>query len=717
MALMVTYVDKKNNKNNLLPLITNYVLPFSGIIKVRGIESSHIYINGDSYEINDNSKDIIVKDTSMDIEIDKNVYSIRVLSGLFSEEVKFDYNMLKKGFENNLVQGRMDEYDLFSALEEDIDSIKISLCTFNRKFQSIKNGYNLDAMVDCIDYFPHIFQKPKQHLKLINEIRPAAVVSSIGQESIRHLSSHSEHWKGIKTSGLVPERLLARTLEDDFAIYENVAVKTIVDQLYKEMKKLNEENIDCTIQMDFEDAHSVGGEQKTYFHARDLLLKGMDETSILSNQIILEEQRKQIEHILEKLTKCKSTPLYRKLKKQKLIKGKLKKTNIFMMDKYYKQAYYLSELLNSQQEIDNSFEAVQEITSEYSLFCKILFLFALRYFNYNISNSESDIFEEETLLNNNYRFEKWGLEISNRAITSLDVDGFEMEIYINNNIEVNCNPIYIDDKVIAKTNKTRSKGNILIFDKPLEDQEIEELIRKLKGSWPKNKTSWSNDLKTKIVSAFQNSKKVKRKCLFIPWKYPIPDNIEEINQLNNMIKDTIKSDKKLDEYDMYYILTASRPNELENVKDSFVLNGLLSYGKANRLTGKHRDNFGFIPISLGDINSYRRYTKIILEHMIALDNERDLCPICGNKMYVGKGNQKNVSHCHTCEFEIIDTQCKSCGKQFAFTRYQFPKISSINIDNPGFIIMNEENKLGYKNITDAKIEEGKIIPICPFCGE
>ena len=48
-----------------------------------------------------------------------------------------------------------------------------------------------------------------------------------------------------------------------------------------------------------------------------------------------------------------------------------------MMDKYYKYAYELSELMLNRQEV-NPYEAVQDITGEYALFCKILFIFALR---------------------------------------------------------------------------------------------------------------------------------------------------------------------------------------------------------------------------------------------------------------------------------------------------------------------------------------------------
>ncbi len=477
------------------------------------------------------------------------------------------------------------------------------------------------------------------------------------------------------------------------------------------MKILSEENIDCSMQMDIDDGHAVSGEQKTYFHARDILLKGMDDESVAYNQLLLEEQREHITNILEKLSKCKSTPLYRKLKKQKNINGKLKKTNIFMMDKYYKYAYRLSELMLNRQEV-NPYESVQSITGEYSLYCKIMFIFALRYFNFTLTNPGDEIFEGENLLDNIYNYKGWHIALSNYNVNSLDVNGFCFEMFVDNPIEVSFGPIYINESIVSRFSDIRVKGSTLSFDRPLNDQEQEELIRELKRSWPKNKTTWPADFKMKLVAAFHNANKETRKCLMLPWKYLVPDNIEEICQLKMILMDKLKDEN----FDMIYILTSSRPNEFVNVKDLKVLNGLLTYGKANNETGQMNSRFGILPIGISDINSYRRYTKILLDHMISLDHERDYCPICGNQLFKGNGVQSNVFSCHICGFEIIDTQCSSCKKKYPYTRYTPPKTTRLKIDNPGFQVISKENELGFKNITEARLEKGKIYPICPYCG-
>ena len=295
----------------------------------------------------------------------------------------------------------------------------------------------------------------------------------------------------------------------------------------------------------------------------------------------------------------------------------------------------------------------------------------------------------------------------------MDINGFCFEMYVDNPIEVNCDPIDINVGIISRFSGVRASENRLVFDRPWKYQEQEELIRELKKTWPKNKTTWPADFKMKLVAAFHNANMESRRCLMLPWKYVMPDNIEEISQLKSILLDKLKDEA----FDMIYILTVSRPNEFVNIEDQAVLNSLLTYGKANEETGQSKSCYGIIPIGLGDINSYRRYTKILLDHMIALDHERDVCPICGDKLFAGKGEHNNVFGCHNCGFEIIDTQCSSCKSKFPYTRYIPPKTTTVKIDNPGFRVMARENELGFKNITAVHLEEGTIHPICQYCGK
>ena len=708
----VFFVSNQNQKITLLSEQTNYLLPFSGKILIKDIVSSLIYINGDAYPVEKTSKMIDVASKSMDIDVDGIVYTIRVLCGECSNEIKFDYSVFGNAFHNNLIDNKMDEEILWDALKQETDELRLSLCTFNRKFDSITKDIDIDSMAECVDKFPHIFQKPKQHLKQVNEVRPAAIVSRIGQESISHLASHSEHWKGLKVNGLVPERLLARTLEDDYAIYENRVVKTLVDKLYKELKSIKEENMDCSMQMDIDDGHSLSSEQKNYYHARDILMRGMDDDSIVLNQMLLEEQRIAIDKILNRLSKCKSTPLYRLLKKQKTVIGKLKKTNIFMMDKYYKEAYRLWELMSQKKEY-YVYDEVKDIDREYEIFCKVLFLFALKYFHYEGRVQRADIFKEDKLLSNEYYFKYWNLEVGECYLEELDVNAFEITLWKEIPISIDVTDYDISSDISLNVDKIHFHGNRLTFYKKFTEPEQDDLLKKIRGNWPQNKQKrYSSELKQKMYAAFSNYQKNEARVLMIPWKYPIPDNVEEATQVIEQLKEKVS----FRTYDKIVFLTISRPNEYVNIKEETVLNQMLNYGWANANVSCESSKFACIPIGTGDINSYRRYTKILLDQMIQVDSTHDICPICGDNMKKGAGNNNNVSTCTSCGFQLIETQCSACGEKYMFSRYDLPKVSEPESDMPGFKIMSGENILGFKNITNVYVEENQIIPICPCCG-
>lgn len=711
--MSVLFVSNQNKKSTLLSDQTNYILPYSGKIIITDIASPLLYVNGDAYTVENNFKSIDVKSKSLDINVDGLVYTVRVLCKEWSNELKFDYSVFGRAFSNNLIDGIMDEEILWDALNADEEELRLSLCTFNRKFDSVTKEIDIESMAECIEKFPHIFQKPKQHLKQINEVRPAAIVSRIGQESISHLASHSEHWKGIKVNGLVPERLLARTLEDDYAIYENRVVKTIVDQLDKEMRALKEENVDCTMQMDIGDGQSLSSEQKNYYHARDILIRGMDDDSIMYNQMILEDQRLCIDKILERISRCKSTPLYRSLKRQKPVAGKLKKTNIFMMDKYYKEAYRLWELMHSNKEY-SVYDDVKDIDREYEIFCKVLFLFALKFFHFDNRKEYADLFQNDKFINNEFRFNYWNLQVKDLYLDELDVNGFEIMLWKDNPIMIDVAEFDIPEGIKLSLDKVNLSGSWLTFYEKFTDSEQEDLLKIFKMNWPQNKQKrYSSELKQKIYSAFCNHHKQEMKLLVIPWKYPFPDNVEEAKQAIAQIKENVS----LRLYDRIIIPTISRPNEYINIKDEAVLRQMLDYGWAVPEETCGKSKFTVIPIGTGDINSYRRYTKILLESMIQVDMDHELCPICGEKMKKGRGNNSNISICVSCSYQIIETQCSSCGTKYTFSRYSLPKVSETESELPGFKIMSEENMFGFKNITDVYVEDEQLHPICPHCGQ
>ncbi|MDE6913769.1 MAG: hypothetical protein K2P35_08755 [Lachnospiraceae bacterium] len=709
--MVVTYVNNKNQKQKLSGETTAYVLPFSGLIVVTEIVSPFAYVNGDAIKVENGKIAVPIQDKAIELEADDVHFNVCVLCTPWTPTMLLDYNSFGRTYANNLIDEGIDQEILFSAIEdEDAEELHISLCTFSRSYESITSReFDIDKALEYTQRIPHVFYKPKQHLKQVNEIRPAAVASRTGQESIRYLASHSEHWKGIKANGLIPERLLARVLEDDFAIYENKAAKTLVDEFLRIASRLRLETMDCQLQINMDDSHSVSSEQKIYFKAKDALLKGLDDEDLYIQQEILAEQTEKLSEIINLLSDCKSTQLYRSLRKTSPIRGKLKQTNIFMKDKYYKYIYKLWNLLEGASKVGIE-EIAKPIESEYDVFCRVLLLFALRYYNFAAENEQQDVLQNGRFVESAYRFENWNANVYEDAD-----QGFVLEMSKYNEIEVDLTSFEISDNLLNSIVAGVSfKNGILSADHALSDKEQEQLVSAAKVCWPKNRQkTFASDMKQRLYAAFFNYSTTSHKILFVPWKYCMPGNVEQIKETIKAIRKEIK----INEYDECFILTISRPNEITGVDDATVMQSLLFYGDANEDKGMSQDKIGIIPISLSDINSYRRYTKIILRHMVALDDSRNVCPICGQKLYQS-GNSYECRNQY-CQFELIDTKCPECKKKYYFSRYPLSKLTETKrVESIGFNMLYEENKLAFKNITDTIIdqEDDKLIPICPHCG-
>lgn len=709
--MVVTYVNNKNQKRRLNGDTTAYVLPYSGQIIVSDIASPFAYVNGDAIKVESNRITIPIQDKAIELEVDEVHFNICVLCTPWNPNMLLDYNSFGRTYENNLIDGGIDQEILFAAIEdEDSDDLHIPLCTFSRSYENITSReFDIDKALEYTQRVPHVFYKPKQHLKQVNEIRPAAVASRTGQESIRYLASHSEHWKGIKANGLIPERLLARVLEDDFAIYENKAAKTLVDDFFRRASRLRLDTMDCQLQINMDDSHSVSSEQKSYFRAKDALLKGLDDEDLYIQQEILAEQTEKLSEIINLLSECKSTPLYRGLRKTQPVRGKLKQTNIFMKDKYYKYVYRLWNLLEGASKLGIE-EIAKPIENEYEIFCRILLIFALRYYNFVADDEQQDVLIDDKLVGSSYRFANWKADVYEDANA-----GFVLEMSKYNEIEVDLTAFEISENILNHVLPGVSfKDGILASNHALTDKEQEQLVAAAKVCWPRNRQkTYSSDMKQCLYAKFFNYSTTSHKILFIPWKYCLPSNVEQIKETLQ----TIRKEIRVDEYDECFILTISRPNEITGVDDTVVMQSLLCYGDANEDKGMIRNRVGVIPISLSDINSYRRYTKILLRHMVSLDDTRDICPICGQKLYKS-GNSYECRNKY-CQFELIETKCPECKEKYVFSRYPLSKLAETKrVDSIGFNMLYEENKLAFKNITESVIDvdDSKLIPICPHCG-
>lgn len=700
--MTVSFVDVFGNNKEIALEEINYLLPYSGKLVIKDVNPDTCILNHKQYH-HENMFELPVKMDDIILSYGTDSIRIKILKGEITQESIIDYQDIYKQYVSYTQDECFDFQDLKKAFDiENNDAIR--LCSFNKKFENLKNSNNRNEILKDVKFLPHIFYRPKLHLKQVEEVRPASIVTRIGTESIRHLASHSEHWKGIKANGLIPERLLARILEDDYAIYENVAAKTIVDRLYSLEKKEEEDTIDCKMNFTLSESYSQGGERQNFFDAINFLFKGFENSESSTTQKLIEETLEVIKSILEYLSKCKSTNLYRNIKKEKEIKGPLKKTNIFMMDNYYKKVYQLWNLLGKSEENTEILEE-KELADEYLVYTELVILFCLNYMGFELENTK------ETLLTNNlfnhclFTFKDWQITLNTERTKVFD--GFiTTEISQKKQIPVQFAIILPDENYVYKQFDATKSGNQIVFEHKLDDCEQNELCSLLQEHIDKKQQGkWKQEFKKTLHDEMMKVSVNKETVLFIPWKYGIADDYKTAKETLRQIGELIPSG-----FDDCYILNITRPNELRNINDEDLLKSLVSYNLRNQESSKITE-FGVIPVTLNDINSFRRISKIFLKNMILLKDEQNYCPQCGSTL---KGDKKQGYFCvkQDCNFKILNSQCPDCKKRYWYTDYTPPRTFGLDSESLGMKILLAENALGFKNITILNNEHK---PECPYC--
>ena len=123
---------------------------------------------------------------------------------------------------------------------DEIDSIQLGALKLYAVDQSteVRDFSEVFGQInDAFNAFKSICEKPKSHLKAVNEVRPIETVKRIGYESIPYLAAHSEDWLARTASGLKPARLFSRVEDDEYQIYENRVVKTLIDLILSFLRK------------------------------------------------------------------------------------------------------------------------------------------------------------------------------------------------------------------------------------------------------------------------------------------------------------------------------------------------------------------------------------------------------------------------------------------------------------------------------------------------
>lgn len=274
-------------------------------------------------------------------------------------------------------------------------------------FESMEN--KTDAILRALSSIKRIFAQPFIHLKEQDVVLPTEAVRIIDNNTIRHVSSHSELWSDIKRGEIKPVKLLTRTYEDNYGIYENLVFCNVIDEILaftrtniRYLKEFIYTNRTIEINL-LERVNHLN-----YFLALGKLHTGYSR-NFDSYYAVSERCLNKLQYIANTVIPRLKRPVYKNNKiRPKQIK--LHKTNILSMHKEYHQVYKLAKffaagLANAKPSVDANLD---ELQSNYFSFCEMLCIFAISHFNFSCGEDKQIDLSNLSL---DFTFKNWTLNL------------------------------------------------------------------------------------------------------------------------------------------------------------------------------------------------------------------------------------------------------------------------------------------------------------------
>jgi hypothetical protein len=335
------------------------------------------------------------------------------------------------------------DYNNISTLKFDnLTSTKFNLFASIDSFDFLELEKNIELIYKVLPSLKHIFINPIIHLKEDSEVLPIEMSRNISNKSFEYLSFHSEHWSNIEKGKIRPKKILTKTYQDNYSIYENIVFTKCVNDILSYIRKnLHELNDIIYSNKKLEIDLLEHTNHENYYVALGKLQSGYIRIfSKYSKQAI--KLITKLNEINDILTSRLNKKVYQ-LNKDKNLNIKLHKSNILLMDKNYSKVYKFLKAFKQ--------ESSQDINDDpdYQYFIKFLLIFST--INFNFESNDNIDFDN---LNINFKYNVYNLNIKS----------------INDNILLTFqnDTIY---KILLK--KSSSKQEFMYYDELINVSDIE----------------------------------------------------------------------------------------------------------------------------------------------------------------------------------------------------------------------------------------------------
>lgn len=547
--------------------------------------------------------------------------------------------------------------------------------------------------------FKAICEKPKSHLRSVNEVRPIETVKRVGHESIPYLAAHSEDWLARTASGLKPARLFSRVEDDEYQIYENRVVKTLIDliitYLRKTTKKLKDQygQLEITINSGVQ-VGSFGfdvGFQKAVYE----LMSSDDKSDIQRNKASksAKDFYENADHLLKKYCTLRQTRLYRYLKKTKPVTNPLNETNILLMDKHYNVVFRLWKAVNcimvpkeSDRESEREFYHIYE---DFLMYCKTLCGYTAhalqfeviddgRYFR-DSDNLECLVSEEDGLVR---------VTLRDKTRRYLEVPG---------NLQIPIPPG-------AQYDSFSYNGTRLEWDNDITEEEIDKFCALFKNRASRGREQFEEKARYNHLKKEISERQREYSLPACSSAIIVPAAIEVDNDNRNAFREYVvaEGEKLAQEKNAAFTIIAL-PTCGENEQK------VIAYGK------NAGDKVMILPLSMFDINSFRRLQNVFLRQILSLRLIK--CPCCGRQMRE-KDNQYVCNNCS--QLTVTPTLCSNaqCKREYTYLSYDVStetveKMQRVDKEN----FYQVDSLFQYKDVVSMVVAKNRIQTICPYCGK
>ncbi len=326
---------------------------------------------------------------------------------------------------------------------------------------------NISAIIKALPAIKNIFAKPFIHLKDESIIMPTEAVRLINNQTIQHISSHSELWTDLTEDGIKPERLLTRVYQDNYGIYENLVFCQTINQVLSYARS----NIKILKDLIFTN-QTIGinllerVNHLSYFLALGKLHTGYSRNFDLYYNVATKNLNK-----LMFVTNCivprLKRPVYKANQKQKRFL-KVRKTNILAMHKDYHQIFKLAKYFESHtmtKTTEFSLKDLELLQKEYTMYCIWMTMFSIGHFNFSCEEEKEITFSRFSM---KFQFKEWEIQFKTKSVKKHTI--LLLNIKKDKEYQIVCIPSVLknNDELMAQLKEEISAEEYHIFS-PFED--------------------------------------------------------------------------------------------------------------------------------------------------------------------------------------------------------------------------------------------------------